>query len=144
MCGEPVFNDYYPPEFLFGFIAILLSTGAFLRYALEILNGRCAPQRSTWMVWAFLASISAAAHVSGGQTYASAFIIAQAAETCIVSVLAIIYGKGGRFTALDWVVLGSAGVGLVVWYLSGVAAYALAVSISLSALAATPTVLRTF
>lgn len=129
---------------MFGFLAVAVSVMAFFPYIRDILCGKTKPQRATWTVWAVLATLSALANFSSGDSQALGFVSIQAGATVLVAALALIYGARDRFSRLDLVTMAGATVGLLVWYVLDLPAYALAISISLSALGAIPTLIKTF
>ena len=136
--------DFFDFQPLFGMFAGLLSVLAFGPYILGILRRQIQPQRSTWVVWAVLASVSVAAQVASGASHALGFSFVQVGATVLVAALSLAYGTARRFSALDFGVLAGAGLGLLLWSITDTPSYALALSISLSALAALPTVLRSY
>ena len=131
-------------EHVLGALAILLTMIALFPYTRDTLTRRIRPHRASWLVWAVLATLSASAQNAAGSGPALWFATCQAGGTLLVAALALRSGRGNLATATEILVLGLAGFGLLIWQLTSEPAYALAMSISVSACAAIPTVLKAY
>ena len=129
---------------LLGISAATLSVLAFFPYIINVLRGQTVPQRATWIVWAVLASISASAQLTSGDSQALGFAVVQAAATILIALLALANGTRHRLSALERFTLFGAALGLAAWLITDTPIYALAIAIGLSALGAIPTILKTY
>ena len=130
--------------YFYGLVAGALSCVAFVPYARDTLRGTTRPQRSTWLIWAILASISFATNIAEGASTSLSFIGVQVAWTVLIAILAIWRGKGRWLNPGDVRVLSLAAVGLGLWAMTENAGYALLMSISISAIGALVTVTKSF
>lgn len=140
-----VFNGLWVDRILFaGFIAGALSVLAYIPYIIDTLARRTQPCRATWLIWAVLASISGASNLYEGAGASMIFISVQVAGTLIVFGLSMTRGSGPFFTPHNVMILVTASVGLLVWYITDSAVYALMISIGISALGGSTTVWKAF
>ena len=128
----------------FGAIATVLSIVAFLPYMLHTLRGRTRPHRACWLIWSVLAVISFFSQLYEGATTSLGFAAAQAGCTALIFLLAVVRGQGTFMSRADAMVLSVAGIGLVLWYLTESAAYALMISITISLMGGMLTVQKTY
>lgn len=131
-------------SFGLGELAAGLSVLGFLPYILDTMRGRTRPERVTWAIWAVLSSISAAALWATGPSAALAFAVVQAGCTAFIATLALRFGTWRAVTRFDGCVLAGAAIGLGLWAMTDSAAYALAISIAVSAVGSLPTLLKAF
>jgi hypothetical protein len=132
------------PEATFALLSAVLSTFAFLPYILDTLRGRTRPQRASWLIWSILGSIAFFSQVFEGATHSLWFAGIQVSGTFLVFLLSIWLGVGGFLHARDRLVLLAAAGGLMAWYLTDTAVYALAITISISLLGGVVTVCKAF
>lgn len=128
----------------FGVGAGLLSTIAFVPYILDTLAKRTRPQRASWLIWSVLGSIALGSQIYEGATSSLWFAGVQVAGTVIILLLSIRRGSGTFLSNTDFGILAAAGVGLVLWYFTETAAYALAITISISLLGGLATAVKAF
>lgn len=142
---ETFFNGLWAERyFLAGFVAALLSAAAFWPYIRDTLTGQTQPDRACWLIWAVLASISGASNLYEGAGPSLIFVGAQVLGTVIVFALSIPLGSGRFLCRVNGPVLLLAGAGLVSWAMMDTAAYALAISIGVSALGGVTTLRKAF
>ncbi len=128
----------------FGMVAAALSVIAYLPYMIATLKGHTRPHRACWFIWSVLASIAFFSQLYEGANTSLGFAGAQALCTTMVFLLSLVRGQGTVLARQDWWVLAVAALGVVVWYMTKNAAYALGVTIAISLLGGALTVQKTF
>jgi len=121
-----------------------LSLAAFLPYIRDTLSGVTQPQRASWLIWTVLSTIAFCAQMSEGAGTTLWFAGAQAGGTIIVFALSVRHGQGLFLTRPDERILWIAAIGMVVWFFTETAAYALAMTITISLLGGTLTVIKAY
>jgi len=121
-------------------LLILLSFGPYLK---DIFGLKTKPQRASWLIWSILGLISFFSQWEKGATYSLVMTGAQALGDLLIFILAIRYGVGG-LVKRDIMALISAGVSLILWYLTKEAAVALMIVIFIDAIGAALTVAKTY
>ena len=129
---------------LFGIASGVLSTFAYLPYAADTLARRTLPQRASWLIWSVLGSIAFFSQVYEGASTSLWFAGVQVSGTIGIFILSIRFGVGGFLNPRDCLILLCALAGLVLWYFTETAAYALAITISISLLGGSVTVAKAF
>ena len=129
---------------LFGLASGILSTFAYIPYVIDTAQGRTRPQRASWLIWSVLGSIAFVSQVYEGATTSLWFAGVQVTGTIIVFVLSIRVGKGCYLSKSDYLILLAAIAGLALWYFTETAAYALAITISISLLGGFATITKTY
>ena len=127
-----------------GAVATALSIAAFAPYIFDTITGETRPQRAAWLIWAVLSTISFLSNLYEGASTSAAFLGVQAGGTIIIAVLAIFKGRGTFLRRTDYAILFISGIGLVLWYHTDNAAYALAISLGLSMLAGFVTIIKSY
>ncbi|MEM6483059.1 MAG: hypothetical protein AAF681_14530, partial [Pseudomonadota bacterium] len=79
-----------------------------------------------------------------GASYSLWFAGAQVTGTVVISLLSIRLGTGGLVSRADGIVLAFAGLGLIAWYVTETAIYALAITISINLLGGAVTLIKAF
>lgn len=136
--------SFPPSPAAWGLLSALLCFFAFLPYLRDTLFRTTRPQRASWLIWSVLSSIAFAAQVYEGASASLWFAGAQVAGTVNVFAASIFRGTGGITSRRDCAVLSVAGIGLVLWYFTDTAAYALAITIAISLLGGTVTVAKAY
>lgn len=126
----------------FGIASGVLSTFAYIPYIIDTIAGRTQPQRASWLIWSVLGSIALVSQIYEGATVSLWFAGVQVTGTVIVFALSIRAGSGVFLSKTDNFILVAAGIGLVLWYFTETAAYALAITISISLLGGVATVTK--
>ncbi len=129
---------------LFGIASGVLSTFAYIPYILDTIAKRTQPQRASWLIWSVLGSIAVFSQIYEGATASLWFAGVQVSGTIIVFCLSIRSGSGGFLSRNDYYILFAAAIGLVLWYFTENAAYALAITISISLLGGLATAIKAF
>ena len=129
---------------LVGVFSAVLSTIGYLPYLVDTAKGRTHPQRACWLIWSVLGSIALASQIHEGAMASLGFAAVQVTGTVIVFALSIFVGKGKFLHRTDWLTLAAAAIGLLLWYFTSSAAYALAITISISLLGGSMTVFKAY
>jgi hypothetical protein len=132
------------PLALFGLASALLSTLAYLPYIIDTVRGRTRPQRASWLIWSVLGSIAFFSQLYEGAAASLWFAGVQVSGTITVFLLSIFVGAGVFLKRKDYIVLLLACVGLVLWYFTENAAYALAITITISLLGGVVTIEKAY
>ena len=128
----------------FGLMSGLLSLFAYAPYIRDTLAGRTQPQRASWLIWSVLGSIAFLSQVYEEAGSSLWFAGVQVGGTIAVFLLSIRRGVGGFADGKDCLVLTYAAAGLVLWYATENAAYALAITIGISLLGGAVTVAKAY
>lgn len=121
-------------------VAILLSFWPYLR---DIFRHKTKPQRTSWLIWSILGSISFFSQFAKGASYSLVMTGAQAIGDLFIFVMAIKFGLGG-LAKRDIISLIGVSVSLLLWYLTSEASVALFLVIFIDALGAALTVLKSY
>jgi len=129
---------------LFGVASGILSLLAYIPYIVDTATRRIQPQRASWLIWSVLGSIALGSQIYEGASASLWFAGVQVSGTVLVFVLSIRVGSGKYLTRIDYVILGIASVGLLLWYFTETAAYALTITISISLLGGIATAVKAY
>lgn len=129
---------------VFGLLSGLLSAYAYIPYIADTASGKTQPQRASWLIWSVLGSIAFFSQLHEGAGFSLWFAGVQVSGTIIVFILSIAFGSGKFLNPSDFVILAIAGAGLILWFFTETAAYALLITISISLLGGIVTVLKAF
>lgn len=144
MIALPEFWTSANTMLFFGIAAGVLSAFAYIPYILDTVTGRTQPQRASWLIWSVLGSVALVSQIYEGATSSLWFAGMQVSCTIVVFVLSIKTGKGRYLSKADYSILMAAALGLVLWYFTETATYALAITISISLLGGTATVVKAY
>ncbi|MCY4178974.1 MAG: hypothetical protein OXC60_07370 [Litoreibacter sp.] len=129
---------------MFGFLAGVLSLGCFIPYVIDTLRRQTQPDRASWLIWSVLGSISFFSNIYEGATSSLWFVGVQVGSTIGICVLSIWLGAGQYLSRKNKIVFGIASLGLVAWYFTETAVYALAISIAISLIGGLVTVEKAY
>jgi len=137
-----------PPLFdwhlVLGVIAGLIAMFAVVPYVKDILHGTTRPNVVSFALWEILLLISALAQFSAGASFSIVFIIGDLIGTGLI-VLLCLFGYGyGKYGKLEWVCTALAIVAILSWKLTALPVLAILFAVAADALAAIPTVVKTF
>ncbi|MEM9107138.1 MAG: hypothetical protein AAGC96_15920, partial [Pseudomonadota bacterium] len=132
------------PLMALGILSGVLSTLAFVPYIIHTVKRRTRPQRETWLIWSVLGTIAFFSQVHEGAGESLWFAGVRVSGAIIVLLLAVRFGATRRLKMADYLILTAAAGGLVMWYNTDSAAYALAITISVSLLGGSVTVLKAY
>lgn len=123
---------------IFGYISVTLSILMIIPYVRDILYGKTKPQRASWFIWAVLGGIAFVSQYAKGATDSLWLTGGQTAAVMVIVLLSIQYGVGG-FTKRD-----VAALGLVLWYFTAEAAWALLIVIIIDSIGSLLTALKSY
>lgn len=127
-----------------GLASGVLSVLAYLPYIKDTLSGATRPKRASWLIWSVLSIIAFFSQVYEGASHSLWFAGAQMSGTVTVFVISIWRGTGELTRKGDYWVLVAAALGLVLWYFTSSAAYALTITIGISLLGGALTVCKSY
>lgn len=113
---------------IFGISAALLNMVTLIPYIRDIYAGKTKPERASWVIWTTLSFIFFITNFSEGATESLWFAGGQVLITCYVLGLSIKRGIGG-LERRDKIGLSLAGLGLLLWYFTNNAVYALVLAV---------------
>jgi hypothetical protein len=122
-----------------GFLALI----SYLPYTKDIIAKKVKPERATWLIWSLLAAIAFFSQLSKGATQSLWFTGLDSIGAFIILGLAFKFGIGG-LRKRDTIALILAALGLVLWYFSNNAIYALAITMAVDFIGASLTVWKTY
>lgn len=125
-----------------GTAAGALAVISYIPYVVDMLRGRAKPERASWVIWTVLILIAFFSQLSKGATDSLWFTGLDSVGVIVILVLSIKYGVGG-LARRDVLSLIFAAVGLVLWYFTSDAVYALLITIVIDASATWLTVAKT-
>lgn len=126
---------------IFAEVSAVFSLLAYAFYAVSIVRGNTLPSRATWLIWSVLLILAAVSYDSAGAQETALFAYASALGAIIIALISIKYGKGG-WEPLDKAALGGALGGLLLWWLTDSALYALLAFLAADFMGALPTLVK--
>lgn len=135
---------HIPTLVMLGILSGAISTFAYLPYIIDTIRGNTRPQRASWLIWSILGAIAFFSQAYEGAGNSLLFTSVQVSGTIIVLLLSISAGGGALLRRSDCLVLCIAALGLLAWYHTDDASYALAFTIGISLLGATTTIARAY
>ena len=109
---------------IFGYISAILSIACIFPYIRDIFKLETKPERGSWFIWTVLGFIAFFSQLTKGATDSLWLTAGQTVAVLIIFLLSLKYGYGG-LGKRDLQALIGAGVGLLLWYFTREAAYAL-------------------
>jgi hypothetical protein len=131
-----------PAPLAFGAASAALTALAFVLYIRGTLQRRTVPVRSSWLIWSILGAVSLSAMAADGGRLSLIFVAAQWIGTVIVLILALAMGRGALLRGGDGWALGASAAGLGLWWATTDPAWALAISLGISAIGGLATIAR--
>ncbi len=128
---------------LLGYASGVIGFLCFVPYIRDIFKGTTKPERATWLIWSVLGGIAFFSQYAEGASHSLWMTSGQTLGVLIVFALSIKYGMGG-LSRRDIVSLALAGIGLLIWYLTQHAVFALIIVIFVDALGLLLTTLKTY
>lgn len=129
---------------VFGVLSGLLGLFGYIPYIIDTLRGNTQPERASWLIWSTLGTIAFFSQVYEGATDSLWFAAVQVSGTITVFLLSIKRGAGEYLSRKNQIIFLIACVGIVAWYFTETAVYALAITISISLLGGSVTVLKAY
>lgn len=125
-----------------GQVSFALGLLAYAPYIRDILAGRTQPQRSSWLIWAVVASIALASQIAEGASHSLWLAAANWGVTVTITSLSVRFGSGSYLK--DWPTLALAACALLLWYATQTPAYAIGLAILANTLGTSLTVLKAY
>lgn len=126
-----------------GLLAGVLSVISYIPYVLDTLKGSTKPERATWFIWSVLTTILLFAQLAKGATHSIWLTAVQTFGPILIFLLSIRYGEGG-FNKRDIAALLAAGAGIIAWYFTQEAAFALWITIAIDFSGALLTIIKAY
>ncbi len=128
---------------IFGYLSAIAVTLSFVPYAKDIFLGKTKPERASWFIWSVLNFIFFFSLLSKGINYSLFLPGIQALGDLFIFLIAIPYGIGG-FLKRDVIGLIAAGTGLLLWYITQEALFALLIAIFIDCVGIFLTVVKSY
>lgn len=119
-------------------IAAILSVISCVPYVIDIAKGKTHPNLVTWVTWTLVVGISTAAAISDHAIHTAIFTGAITLTDAIIVVMSLKKGVK-KYVAFDFVCQALAILGILLWLLTGNPSTAVALSLTVSIIAAMPT-----
>jgi hypothetical protein len=119
----------------------ILASLSLIIYIYEIIWGNTRPERATWFIWMILTIIAFFSQKNEGATDSLWLTATTGIGMIFIFLLSIKKGIGG-FIKRDYIALGFTAVGLILWYLTREAVYALIIVIIIDGIGAYLTILK--
>ena len=132
------------PLVLFGILAGVLSTIAYVPYIVDTAFGRTQPERATWLIWSIVASVAMGSQIYEGANQSLWFVGVQVSATVIVFLMSIKRGYGAYWSTRNLYLFAITLIGLFVWYIAENALYMLIITTAISILGGSVTVLKAY
>lgn len=129
---------------VFGVLSGVLTILGYIPYIIDTLKKRTQPERASWLIWSTIGSIAFFSQVYEGATNSLWFAGMQVSGTIIIFLLSIKLGAGEYLSRKNQIIFFVAFCGLVAWYFTETAVYALAISISIGLLGGIVTVQKAY
>jgi hypothetical protein len=126
-----------------GVLAGILSIIMYIPYIKDTVKGITHPHRASWLIWSSLGLIAFFSQIAKGATDSLWMTAAQTLGTMFIFLLSLKLGVGG-FNRRDKISLIIAGLGLLAWFFTKEAAYALLITIAVDAIGAGLTAIKAY
>ena len=128
----------------FGISSGLIIIFAFFAFYLkEILEKKAKPERASWLIWSILGAIAFSSQFAKGATWSLWLPAADTSIVFLIFILSFKYGTGG-VARRDIVGIIGAGIGLILWYFTKEATWALVITILIDLIGTYLTALKTY
>lgn len=128
---------------IFGYISAILSILMIVPYIRDILLLKTKPERASWFIWTVLGFIAFFSQLAKGATDSLWLTGGQTLAVLIIVLLSIQYGVGG-LTKRDIKALIAAGIGLIIWFITKEAAWALLIVIAIDSVGTLLTAIKSY
>ena len=112
----------------FGLLAGAITFFCYFPYFKDIISRAAKPERASWFIWVILGSIAFFSQLAEGAGFSLWLVAMDTLGGIVAFILAVIYGTGG-LKKRDYIGLVIAGLGLILWYFTRHASYALIITI---------------
>ena len=126
-----------------GILSGIVALISYIPYTLDIISKKVKPERASWLIWSVLAMIAFFSQLAKGAHQSLWFTGLDSIGAFVTLGLAIRYGFGG-VKRRDMFALIVAGIGLLIWYFTNNALYALIIAMAVDAIGASLTVWKTY
>jgi hypothetical protein len=126
-----------------GLLSGLLSAICYLPYGRDILRGKTKPERASWFIWSALGLIALFSQLAKGASDSLWLTAVQTLGVSIIFLLSLKYGVGG-LVKKDIIALVVAAAGVLLWYFTQEAAFALFIVIGVDTVGTALTVHKTY
>lgn len=128
---------------IFGYVSALLSIVMIFPYIRDIFRLETKPERASWFIWTILGFIAFFSQLAKGATDSLWLTVGQTGSVLIIFLLSLKYGYGG-LGKRDLRALAGAGIGLILWYITSEASFALFFVIFVDSIGTLLTVLKAY
>lgn len=129
---------------VFGILSGIVGLIGYAPYMRDTWRGETRPDRCSWLIWSVLGTIAFFSQVHEGATQSLWFAGTQVSATIAVFLLSIRKGTGDFLCPTYIAALSVASLGLVAWYFTDTAIYALMLTIGVSFLGGAMTVRKAY
>ena len=126
-----------------GIFAGVLAAISYIPYIIDTIGRKAQPEHATWFIWLVLQTIAFFAQLSKGATSSLWFTAFDALGVVVIFLLSLKYGVGS-LAKRDGIALVAAGMGLILWYFTKNALYALLITIAIDATGTSLTVIKAY
>ncbi len=109
---------------ILGISAGIISTIGGIPYIIDIFKRKTKPERATWFIWSILGGIAFFSQLAKGATNSLWITGFESVGQVIIFILSLRYGYG-KFKKKDGITLFIALIGLIIWFVTKEAVYAL-------------------
>ncbi|CAN5175196.1 hypothetical protein BH09PAT1_BH09PAT1_7350 [soil metagenome] len=128
---------------VFGYASVLLSLSCVIPYIRDILRHKTQPERASWFIWTVLGVIAFFSQLAKGATDSLWLTVGETVAVSIVFFLSLKYGVGG-LTKRDIKALIGAAVGVVLWFITHEATWAIVFVIFVDSIGALLTLVKAY
>lgn len=126
---------------IIGIASGLIMMGASVPYAIDIVKKKTKPERASWLIWTILGMIAFFSQMAEGATNSLWMNGLDTLAVVTIFVLSIRYGVGG-LAKRDIAALVLAGIGLILWYFTKEATFALFIVLAIDTVGSVLTVIK--
>ena len=127
----------------FGYLSGFLSIAAVFPYIYDILKGNTKPERASWFIWTALGAIAFFSQLEKGATNSLWMVGTSTLAVLVVSLLSLKLGSGG-FSKRDKISLLIASLGILLWFFTKEAAFALFITIFVDSIGSFLTTVKSY
>jgi hypothetical protein len=102
---------------LLGYLSVFFTLLSGVPYIFSVLKGRTKPHVFTWIIWALLSAIAAAAQYTGNAGPGAWATECSATVSLVIAVLSFSHGERD-ITLTDWVAFAGGLTAILLWYLT--------------------------
>lgn len=128
---------------ILGILSGIVSVACYIPYVRDILLKTTKPERASWLIFTVLGSIAFFSQLAKGASNSLWMTGVQTFGVALVFAMSIKFGTGG-LTSRDIKALLIALIGLIIWFFTKEAAWALLISIVIDAAGALLTILKAY